>query len=203
MFYRAASDQYINEGTPFTIDGNQYPPNWLNSVSLEEKTALGLIEVTTAGTRGDDKFYWVGEVLTGSVRTITNTPKDKAAIISLLWGQIKNYRDNLTQTGGYLVSGKWFHSDDTSKIQQLGLVMLGANIPANLQWKTMDGTYITMTQTLASQIFAAAATSSVAIFEQAKTHFTAISALDTVDLIAAYDWKAGWPQTYVPAVVTP
>ncbi len=29
MFYRAASNQYIVEQTPFTIDGTGYPADWL------------------------------------------------------------------------------------------------------------------------------------------------------------------------------
>ena len=75
MFYKAP-DQYINEGQPFTIDGTQYPSNWLNLSSAEDKAALGLVEVTTVGTRGDDRYEWVSETLEGAVRTIVNTPKD-------------------------------------------------------------------------------------------------------------------------------
>ena len=40
----------------------------------------------------------------------------------------------------------------------MGLVMLGDNIPAGLQWKTMDGSFVVMTPSLAQQVFAAAAT---------------------------------------------
>jgi hypothetical protein len=76
MFYRQASDQYINEGTPFEIDGTSYPANWLNCTTPEEKAALGLEEVTNANEPADDRFYWVSATLNGAVRTYTNTPKD-------------------------------------------------------------------------------------------------------------------------------
>ena len=80
MFYRAASNQYINEGQPFEIDGTQYPQNWLNLSTPEEKAALGLQEVTNANALEDDRFYWVSSELNGSVRTYTNTPKDLAGL---------------------------------------------------------------------------------------------------------------------------
>jgi hypothetical protein len=80
MFYRAASNQYINEGQPFEIDGTQYPQNWLNLSTPEEKAALGLQEVTDANAPEDDRFYWVSSELNGAVRTYTNTPKDLAGL---------------------------------------------------------------------------------------------------------------------------
>lgn len=76
MFYREQSDQYITEGTSFSIDDTNYPSNWLNMTSPEDKAALGLVEVTDSNTPEDDRFYWVSATLTGAVRVYTNTPKD-------------------------------------------------------------------------------------------------------------------------------
>jgi len=76
MFYHAASSQYIVEQMPFTIDGTGYPSDWLNHASAEDKTTLGLVEVTYQGTREDDRFYWVTENRNGAVISYTNTPKD-------------------------------------------------------------------------------------------------------------------------------
>ena len=76
MFYRAESNQYINEGSSFAIDGTTYPSTWLNMTSPEDKAALGLVEVTFANSPEDDQFYWVSDTLSGAVRTYTNTPKD-------------------------------------------------------------------------------------------------------------------------------
>lgn len=80
MFYREISDQYINEGMAFEIDGTQYPANWLNLSTPEDKEALGLEEVITVGERKDDRYYWVSEALNGAVMTITSTPKDLEAV---------------------------------------------------------------------------------------------------------------------------
>ena len=76
MFYREKSDQYITEGTSFVIDDTNYPSNWLNMTSPEDKAALGLVEVTNANEPEDDRFYWVSATLVGAVRAYTNTPKD-------------------------------------------------------------------------------------------------------------------------------
>lgn len=84
------------------------------------------------------------------------------------WDNIKAERDKRLLSGGFQVSGNWFHSDTFSRTQQIGLVMMGANIPADLQWKTMSGTFIPMTQTLANQIFTAAAESDKALFARAE-----------------------------------
>ena len=43
--------------TPFTVDGIQYPANWLRLTSIEEKQAIGIIEVDDPQTY-DDRLYW-------------------------------------------------------------------------------------------------------------------------------------------------
>ena len=80
MFYRAASDQYIQEGTPFEIDGTQYPANWLNCTTPEQKAEIGLVEVTYSNSPENDQFYWVSATYNGSVCTYTNTPMDLAKL---------------------------------------------------------------------------------------------------------------------------
>jgi len=80
MFYHAASSQYIQDGAPFTVNRTSYPAGWLNATSADEKAAVGLVEVTYAGAREDDRFYWVSESRNGAVISYTNTPKDLAAL---------------------------------------------------------------------------------------------------------------------------
>ncbi len=118
-------------------------------------------------------------------------PEDPKAIENA-WAAITVERDR-RKAGGVKVGAKWFHSDDGSRIQQMGLVMMGASIPANLQWKTMDGSFITMTQTLASSVFSAAAASDQAVFAVAEGHRVAMEA--SADP-AAYDYSTGWPKIY-------
>lgn len=109
------------------------------------------------------------------------------------WEDIKTIRDQRTLDGGFPAAGKWFHSDLKSRSQQLGLVIMGASIPAGLMWKTMDGTFVQMTQTLAGQIFAAAAAQEQATFAVAEQHKAAMEAAEDP---AAYDYTTGWPAIY-------
>jgi len=104
------------------------------------------------------------------------------------WEDIKRERDKRIQTGGYQASGKWFHSDTFSRTQQMGLVMMGASIPGGLQWKTMDGSFVTMTQTLAGQVFAAAAASDAALFARAEQIKATMDADPAAFDLAAHAW---------------
>ena len=67
MFYYQPTALYIQEGTEFTIDDVQYPPNWLNLSTPEEKEALGLEEVITIGYPANQTYYWVTETLSLSL----------------------------------------------------------------------------------------------------------------------------------------
>jgi len=119
-----------------------------------------------------------------------------AQIVAVKWDAIKAERDR-RKAGGVKVkvgtTNKWFHSDDASRIQQIGLVMMGASIPANLQWKTMDGTFVAMDQTVAGNVFVAAAASDQVIFGVAETHKAAMEA--SADP-STYDFSTGWPKIY-------
>lgn len=77
-------------GVPFKdAEGNQYPANWLNLSSLEEKTAIGITEVADP-VRANDSFYWDGDV--------TN-PKDIDQVKAMLVSQSKTIAGSmLSQT---------------------------------------------------------------------------------------------------------
>lgn len=113
------------------------------------------------------------------------------------WERIKAHRERLSDQGGHkvVVSGvdKWFHSDAKSKTQQIGLVLMGAAASSVPPWKTMDGSKVTMSQALASQIFAAAATQDGTLFAVAESHRAAMEA--AADPMA-YDFSGGWPAVY-------
>lgn len=125
-----------------------------------------------------------------------NAPSPEKTIVDIKtdqWNAIKAERDRRIQSGGYKVGAKWFHSDTFSRTQQLGLVMMGASIPDNTPWKTMDGTVVVMTQSLAGQVFAAAAVSDIAIFAAAEAHKVAMEASPDPSI---YDFSGGWPKVF-------
>lgn len=72
--------RFIPEGTPFEIDDIQYPQNWLNLSTPEEKAALGIVDVIY-GAQPSDQYYWVSQdapVYKDGVVVVnyTATPKD-------------------------------------------------------------------------------------------------------------------------------
>lgn len=72
----------VPAGTAFTWAGIQYPANWLNFSTPDEKSRLGIVDVVY-GQRANDKYYWVSEdapvVDNGVVKVnYTATPKDLA-----------------------------------------------------------------------------------------------------------------------------
>ena len=134
----------------------------------------------------------IGDTWNGSifVKTDNETLQEKRGRI---WGSIKKYRDDLVENGGFPVGAHWYHSNLLSRTQYISLVMMGAGIPANTIWKTLDNGYVAMTQTLAGQIFAAGAARDAALFKKATEHKDAIEESSDPD---SYDWKTGWPLTY-------
>ncbi len=117
-------------------------------------------------------------------------PKASAA---QMWERIKAESDRRTTSGGYVAGGKWWHSDLKSRTQQMGLLLLGNSVPANLQWRTMDGSFATLTPALAQQILAAALAKEVAIFNAAETHKAACEASPDP---SSYDFSGGWPKDF-------
>lgn len=140
--------------------------------------------------------YWTYN--SNDITALTNEeiiadPVFHAEMHNAMWEQIKKERDRRKSEGGYKVGANWYHSDDTSRIQQIGLVMLGANMPGGIMWKTMAGSFILMTPTLAGQIFQAALTSDMTIFTVAEQKKTAMDALTD---LRDYNYLSGWPLIY-------
>jgi Domain of unknown function (DUF4376) len=115
-----------------------------------------------------------------------------------IWSQIKAERDRRTEIGGYsvMVGGvkKWFHSDTKSRAQQIALVLMGQSIPAGIDWKTMDGSFVEMTPAIAQSIFQSAATQDQATFLAAEKHK---QLMQSSTKPWEYDYSTGWPAVYM------
>lgn len=113
------------------------------------------------------------------------------------WEAIKAERTKRMNEGGFhvVVNGvqKWFHSTQESRIQYIGLVNFGDNLPTDISWKTMDGSFVTMTPSLANSLIGHAAISDQTIFAAAEAHRAAM--LQVIDPLT-YDFSAGWPTAF-------
>ena len=72
----------VAPGTPFTWDGLQYPANWCNLSTPDQKAAIGMVDVIY-GAQPNDQYYWVtqNEPVYDPLRNVVNitytaTPKD-------------------------------------------------------------------------------------------------------------------------------
>ena len=85
----------LSEGVAFTDkNGTQYPSNWLNLSTEEDKAAIGITWVEDP-VRADDRFYWDGDV---------NNPKDLAQLQSQYVAQTKDTAGKmLAQTDWYVI----------------------------------------------------------------------------------------------------
>lgn len=149
------------------------------------------VDVASIGDGSDyDLLIWQGGEPLPSKADLDLLVLEKTKIRQ--WKSIQEIRD-IKKAGGVKVGVNWFHSDESSRIQQLGLVMFGANLPAGIMWKTLGGTFVQMTPTLAQQIFMAVALSDQRIFAVAEQKKIAMIAMENPQ---DYDQESGWPVVY-------
>ena len=84
----------LQVGVPFTHNEQQYPANWLQLASLEEKEAIGITEVADAPIV-DDRFYWSAD-----------NPKDLDQLKSQWIAQIKDTTNKLLAATDWMVIRK-------------------------------------------------------------------------------------------------
>lgn len=137
------------------------------------------------------------------VMTVTPAPIPSAAEVRAkaageAWGAIKAERDR-RKAGGVMIGGKWFHTDDPSRIQYgiLDSKATRASLPATVvlhpAWKTMSSEKTPMTVAVLRQILDAGIVYEGAVFDVAETHRAAMEA--SADP-AAYDFSGGWPMVF-------
>ena len=86
----------ISAGTSFTWDGIEYPANWCNLSTPEEKASIGMVDVVY-GTMPNQTYYWVTEdtpVYNAQTNQVdinfTSTPKDLTKVKESSISQINN-----------------------------------------------------------------------------------------------------------------
>jgi len=124
-------------------------------------------------------------------------PPDPEEVKSEMWEKIKANRDE-RMNGGFKVEVeddvfKWYHSDIKSRVQHLGLLLAGSSVPA-IPWKTMDGTFVPMSQAIAQAIFNSAMVLDGTLFSVAEQHK---AAMDVSEDPASYDYSGGWPENFL------
>lgn len=147
-------------------------------------------------------YPWPDDIpLSEELRHTLEEPSPEAERQEILddqWQRIQDIRDARI-AGGAFVGGKWFYTDADSISRYLALVIAGPNLmPANIEWKTMDGSKIPMTYELTQQVY-------VAIMQHTNTVYVRGEQLKE-DLYASsnpatFDITVGWPQVYADTLV--
>ena len=101
-----AIEQLISDGNQFTIGDIQYPSNWVNMSTPEEKQAIGMVDVIY-DTRPDDRYYWVTEsapvIVNGVVEiNYTSTPKDLTELKKNAIAQVNHSAFTLLAPSDYM-----------------------------------------------------------------------------------------------------
>lgn len=135
---------------------------------------------------GEWRYKWRVDAL-----TVEQIEANLTALRASKVAAIKAERDR-RKFNGVLVSAKWIHTDTYSRTQWMGMVMMGASVPA-IEWTTMDGTSITTSQALAGAVFQATATLDATLFAYTKS---LIAAVDASSDPASVDITTGWPATF-------
>ena len=128
------------------------------------------------------------------------------------WERIKAERDRRKYLG-VKVGAHWFHSDDPSRIQFLGLARkadrieaaggsMGTPLPGPgpggfLFWKTISGTFTPMTPAIAQGVSDATEELDMAVFAAAEAHRVAMEAMPDPE---NYDFSGGWPASIEDAL---
>lgn len=120
----------------------------------------------------------------------------KAAQQEEVWTRIKQKRHDNLRGGVYVKSiGKWLHSDDESRAQYTFMRTMTA-LPEKMVWKTMDNTFVPMTQALLDELSLQLLADEQADFANAERHRAAMLKADNP---LDYDYSGGWTANYATA----
>ena len=89
----------LQTGIAFTHNDIQYPANWLNLSTLEEKQTIGITEIAEQ-PRPDDRYYWVTDNGDG---TYSTTPKDLTSLKVMATNQVNQTAGSILAPSDYMV----------------------------------------------------------------------------------------------------
>lgn len=146
---------------------------------------------TYVQSTNQELIYQDGKII--SVSNQISADEIKQINQELVWSSIKDTRSHHTHSGVYIASvDKWFHTDESSRIQYLALITL-PSLPDNLQWKTMDNSFITLTRPLLTELTSAMLLKEQQDFMNAEQHKQRMMQADNP---LDYDYSTGWSEIY-------
>ena len=98
----------FNRPTAFTYKDLQYPRNWIQNATAEEKSAIGLVEVTISGGRKSSDYYdsALGNLVVASDGSVSRTWTNTARALSTV--QSKKVEEAKRDANGMLSHTDWY-----------------------------------------------------------------------------------------------
>ena len=116
-----------------------------------------------------------------------------------MWERIKDKRYDNLRHGVYAKSvGKWFQTDDATRLQYLALALesVTGGFKKPINWKTMDNSFLMLTPELLREIMQAMHDDEQADFINAEKHKAAMLKAEHP---LEYDYSDGWTANYEQA----
>ena len=113
-----------------------------------------------------------------------------------MWERIKAKRYDNLRHGVYIKSvGKWFQTDDATRLQYLALALesVTGGFKKPINWKTMDNSFLMLTPELLREIMQAMHDDEQADFINAERHKAAMLKSENP---LEYDYSSGWTANY-------
>lgn len=113
-----------------------------------------------------------------------------------MWERIKAKRYNNLRHGVYIKSvGKWFQTDDATRLQYLALALesVTGGFKKPINWKTMNNSFLQLTPDLLREIMQTMHDNEQADFANAEKHKAAMLKAENP---LEYDYSGGWTASY-------
>ena len=218
MFIRDGIRFNIYSSEPIQVDD----VNYMDFTNPMVRDIVGITEVAEPSPPIDYTDYTYTKQESNEEPYVIYTPMTEEEIEALhetraqeVWERIKETRQQKINVNGVMIvidgTDYWFHTDETSLIQQLGLNVkalgmlmqaapMSTVIPGITPWKTMTGAFVQLKLQDAIAILTAGGAMQGALFQAAEAHKAALWL--TPDP-RTYDYlSTGWPDGFPELVGT-
>jgi hypothetical protein len=171
------------------------PEVWGNITGMSELPYETVNDLTWAGYE-DHAFLTEQDALDCGVSAESIT-QQKTFSADAVWEEIQAECTRRTLHGGVLVGDTWFQTDSDSRSKYLGMKLMGNDLSASAQWKTLNGNLKSLTPQVITDIINAITVSDQALMMAAEAKKIELFASSSP---ATYLVTSGWPISFIESL---